>query len=427
MSCILCFIEDDYQEIVRRLSQSKSERFEDVISDFQNNFLNELEFLNPIDECDNHKNLHSNTKQIATKFKDKIDNLTDLNEFCSQIRSIYLEWIQGKTIKSAKDLRDLMDSKTLMKSTDKVNKSIFFRGRVSSNILTIEELFHIPFNKRHLIGNQRYSISGQPLLYLGLSPIDLVYELRQNISALDNIYFCSLVHASDKQLNVLDITNPYPDFFSNYEILSEEDMDLTEFDIQIDNESDFYKFIITQFCSFRRSRWTETGVFAEEYVLPQLLSEVLRDNNFSGILFSSTRVDSKECYSKAKFHVNRHRENLALFTNYHKTQNIDRDLFNQFIASKPVSIKDKIDLTLEDLSKLRKQIGKLIHRPGVTPPFPLDIIEITGTSTQTRFEELYIKEDNIEKNYFDHDIGKLHLQLVYQMVMELRNKMNNRL
>lgn len=426
MSCILCFIEDDFQESIRRLSQSKSERFEDVILDFQNNFLNELEFLDSIDECVYHKGLHTKTKEIATRFKYEIDNLTDLTDYCNKVRSIYLKWIKGQTIESANALKSLLDSKNLMKSTDKVNKSIFFRGRKSSGILTVDELFHIPFNKRHLIGNQRYSITGQPLLYLGLSPIDVVYELRQSIKQIENIYFCSFVHATDDELWVLDITNPYPDFFSNYDILSNEGIPLNQFNDQLDTGSDFFKFILTQFCSFRRSRWTEAGVFAEEYVLPQLLSEVLRENSFSGILFSSTRVDSKVCYSKAKFHVNRHRENLALFTSYNDTENIDRNLFNQFIASKPITIDDKIDLTLDDLSNLRKQIGKLIQREA-RPPFPLNIAEITGTSTQTRFEELYIKEDNIEKKYFDHDIGRLHLQLVYQMVMELRNQMNARL
>lgn len=427
MSCILCFIEDEFQERLRRLSQSKSERFEDVILDFQNTFLNELQFLNPINECDQHNCLHSNTKEIGTKFQAQIEKLSDLNEFCRQIRNIYLMWIKGKTGLASQALKKLLDSKTLMKSTDKVNKSIFFRGRKSSNILTVEELFHIPFNKRHLIGNQRYSITGQPLLYLGLSPVSVVYELRQNIEHLENIYFCSFIHASEEQLWVFDITNPYPDFFSNYNILSNDQMPTPQFDDQLNTESDFYKFILTQFCSFRRSRWTETGVFAEEYVLPQLLSEVLRENNFSGVLFSSTRVEPKVCYSKAKFHVNRHRENLALFTNYHKTDNIDRNLYNQFIASKPLSIEDKIDLTLQDLSTLRKQIGKLIKQPGIKQPFPMNIVETTGISTETRFEDLYINDGSTEKKYFDHDVGKLHLHLVYQMVIELRNKMNNRL
>lgn len=426
MSCILCFIEDNYQESIRRLSQSKSERFEDVISDFQNNFLNELEFLNSVGECEKHKGVHSNTKKIATKFNSEIDSLSDLTDFCNNIRSIYIDWIKGRTVVAADAFYNLLDSKNLMKTTDKVNKSIFFRGRKSSNILTIEELFHIPFNKRHLIGNQRYSITGQPLLYLGLSPIDVVYELRQNIDILENIYFCSFVHASDEQLRVLDLTNPYPDFFSNYEILSQEDMDLSQFDSPLDTGSDFYKFILIQFCSFKRSRWSELGVFAEEYVLPQLLSEVIRENNFSGILFSSTRVDPKVCFSKAKFHINRHRENLALFTKYNGSDNIDKELFNQFISSKPITIEDKINLTLEDLSMLRKQIVKLIQS-GAKAPFPFDITEITGIKTKVRFEELVINHNGIEINYFDHDIGKLHLQLVYQMVMELRNKMNNRL
>ena len=30
-----------------------------------------------------------------------------------------------------------------------------------------DEMFHIPYDKRHLVGNQRYSLSGLPCLYLG--------------------------------------------------------------------------------------------------------------------------------------------------------------------------------------------------------------------------------------------------------------------
>ena len=287
----------------------------------------------------------------------------------------------------------------------------------------MEELFHIPFNKRHLIGNQRYSITGQPLLYLGLSLVDVLYELRQETNKLENIHFCSLVHSSDKELKVLDVTNTYPEFFTDCDILSDHQMDTTSFGADIKNG--FYKFIFTQFCSFRRSRWSETGVFAEEYVIPQLLTEVLRENDFHGVLFSSTRVNPKVCYSKARFHVNRHRENLALFTKYNSSENIDRELFNQFICSKPITIQDKIDLTLEDLSTLQKQIGRLVNLPDATIPFPLDITEISGITTKVRFEELFINENGNEVKYFEHDIGKMHLQLVYQIVLELRNRMKN--
>lgn len=32
---------------------------------------------------------------------------------------------------------------------------------------TKDEMFHIPYDKRNLVGNQRYSLSGLPCLYLG--------------------------------------------------------------------------------------------------------------------------------------------------------------------------------------------------------------------------------------------------------------------
>lgn len=44
------------------------------------------------------------------------------------------------------------------------------RGNDTGFLYKKEEMFHIPFDKRHLVGNQRYSISGLPCLYLGGSP-----------------------------------------------------------------------------------------------------------------------------------------------------------------------------------------------------------------------------------------------------------------
>lgn len=424
MSCILCFLEDSFQEKVRIFSQSKSDRFEAVLNEFQNNFLNEFYFLTSVEDCKRHNQIHDKTKIIANDTHDRIKKLTDVKEYFNSIRNIYTTWVKGQNSLAANDLKKILGDKKILKSTDKLNKLIFFRGRKSGNILTKEELFHIPFNKRYLIQNQRYSVTGQPLLYLGLCPLDVVYELRENIENLENIYFCSLVHASDEQLSILDVTNEFPDFFTNYNILFNDDMGEID-NSKLDVESDFYKFILSQVCSFKRSRWSEKGAFAEEYVIPQLLTEVLRTNGFGGILFSSTRVDTKKITSKSTFRVNRYRENLALFTKYEETNNYDYKLFNQFIISKPITIDELIDVSLEDWSNLTKQIGKILHEPNIQAPFPLNISEITGISTKTRFENLFITDGKDEINYFIHKIGKLHLQLICQTVLDLRNKMKS--
>ena len=38
-------------------------------------------------------------------------------------------------------------------------------------------MFHIPFTKRNLIKNQRYSLIGRPMLYLGFTPKYIFKEL----------------------------------------------------------------------------------------------------------------------------------------------------------------------------------------------------------------------------------------------------------
>lgn len=57
----------------------------------------------------------------------------------------------------------------------------FFRARGNETgfLYNKEEMFHIPFDKRYLVGNQRYSISGLPCLYLGGSPYVCWEELRR--------------------------------------------------------------------------------------------------------------------------------------------------------------------------------------------------------------------------------------------------------
>jgi len=420
MSCILCFLDDNFQERLRRVSQSKADRFEHALADFQANFLNELKFLESADTCEVHKNFHVRTKTYADVFYQKIKQQTDILQFCNTLRHIYQTWIEGQGAGAMSALRTLLNEKQIIKSTPRANNLIYFRGRKSDSFLTKEELFHIPFNKRHFISNQRYSITGQPLLYLGLCPLDVVYEIRAKLSDLSSISFCSLVHTSADPLFVLDLNNPYLHDIANYEIMVSAGYNVNA--PNADVESDFYKFILAQFCSFRRSRWTEHGVFAEEYVLPQLLTEILREDKYDGIMFSSTRVDTRVCYSKAKFHVNRFRENLALFTNYDKNYDLDRNLFNKFLISKPLMMDDLLEISLDDLNHINQQIASMINIPGTVFPFHVDLKEITGISTKVLFEDVFIKEEGVEKPYFEHRLGKLHLQLIYQTLLELRNK-----
>jgi len=65
----------------------------------------------------------------------------------------------------------------------------FFRGRMS-NVVSYNEMLHIPLNKRDSVSTQRFSVPGTPCLYLGTSSYDIWRELGRppfdkfNVSAI---------------------------------------------------------------------------------------------------------------------------------------------------------------------------------------------------------------------------------------------------
>lgn len=66
-----------------------------------------------------------------------------------------------------------------------VSVDVLYRGRIIDDYYLIEDLdkfilqiFHIPFNKRNLVANERYSISGFPCLYLASSVEGVKAELE---------------------------------------------------------------------------------------------------------------------------------------------------------------------------------------------------------------------------------------------------------
>lgn len=420
MNCFLCFIDDKFQENLRSISQIKSERFEITLSDFQTNFFNEFNNLTSVNECPVHKNLKEITKNEAEKLQKKY-NCNDLISFSNKLREIYIDWIKGNN-KSITNLKNILTDYSILTAGVDLFKHVFFRGRKSEYALNREDLFHIPFNQRSKIKNQRYSISGQPILYLSLSPIPIIYELRSEILNFSDIYFCSFLHVGKEPLRILDLTNKYSEQFSDIELCDDPNKEFCEYILE--NDQNFYKFILTQFCSFKRNRKTENEVFSEEYVLSQLLTTSLREFNFNGIKYSSTRVENNSFISNAKFHVNKHRENVALFTSYQDTDLYDYDLLDQFVISKPQSISDLINFSFNDIDLLRQQIVKLNQTSPLSLPFSFRGIEAFGYSAQSIFDEFYVKDKQDLIQYFDHPIGKIHLQMIYQILLLLRNSLN---
>lgn len=141
-----------------------------------------------------------------------------------------------------------------------------FRARETSlyHSLNRKEIFHIPYNKRFLVGNQRYSISGIPCLYLGESTYICWEELGR-----PNPYTCNFVGVRNQRaLKLLDMTIPH----------------------QSSPEPKMIPVIpiILSCCLYSR----KNRVFKQEYILPQLIMQAIiaQKERIWGIKYQSTSL-----------------------------------------------------------------------------------------------------------------------------------------
>lgn len=138
---------------------------------------------------------------------------------------------------------------------DKTNPFFRLRSNNTYNLYEKKEMFHIPFEKRGIVGNQRYSMSGYPCLYLG-SSIYCCWE-ETNRPNVDMFNVVSLKHV--KELKFIDLTIPTiePRLFS---------------------EDFVYQMILPLACSLRVT--DKDNSFKSEYIIPQnVLSCIIKRNS----------------------------------------------------------------------------------------------------------------------------------------------------
>jgi len=145
-------------------------------------------------------------------------------------------------------------------------------------------LFHIPFEMRHLVRSQRYSIPGLPSLYLGGSLWICWEELGR--PPFDRLHVARLRAVPKSNLRVLDFAHR-PEVIASLAKALEDDLD---------KNNDNSNFILAQLscwpllaaCSIRVRH--SSAPFVPEYIVPQLLLQWIRKHQrFEGIRYFSTR------------------------------------------------------------------------------------------------------------------------------------------
>lgn len=225
--------------------------------------------------------------------KEKDTILHKLTEFQKLIRACLQEHCCGQRHNAKKFFDDALTQIPVMSLCSPVQHNIYYRARPTKVIEqtgqhvkhTKDEMFHIPFEDRYKVSDQRYSYPGLPCLYLGES-VDVCCEELEKWDEDLNLAIYRL-NTAEKQMLIMDLF-----FFEKY-----------KFD-NLTNEQ-FVKFVllwpIVACCSFRYNN--PIGMkYRQDYILPQFLLETIIDNNamnvilqrklhISGIRYHSARKD----------------------------------------------------------------------------------------------------------------------------------------
>lgn len=218
---------------------------------------------------------HFPSNILSKYIQGKVPSIEKLSDGLVDVINTYLN---GNASEAYSKFDKLMSSRTnilydLSHHFLKDNK--FYRARISNNeINKREEIFHIPFDLRHLVDMQRYSIAGVPSLYLGNTIYSCWLELDK--PSLNNLYISKFEVEED--ISVIDFT-------INLELLN-----------KINNISDkklkaFYElYPLILACGFKKKY--SNSSFNAEYIIPSMLLQWIsrEKSNFDGLIYLSTKM-----------------------------------------------------------------------------------------------------------------------------------------
>lgn len=430
--CIICFLKDSYQYRLRKSAQLKTDRFEHTLVEYKLLFIEHF-LLNKDSICDTHNTENNN------KIRLQLENIAieEIENFFESICHGYLSWINAKPIDALNDIAKLITKYKFLESIEILPHKVFFRGRSSKEFISHWDMFHIPFNKRHLIGNQRYSLVGQPLLYLCTSPHCVIKELNKTEDV--KISSFTLKKSSKTVYKLYNNTN----LFMNHidEKNSKEIIKKTDILIQksfVDEEINFstllFKLIFSSCCSFEINNKHNDSYFIEEYILPQILAQILKQSGCSGIIYTSTKAVVDKIISEHYHSFINFYSNYCIFTEYDPKESYDptyvydRKLYNDFNISSPLDWNLNITEEYYDLEKSIRYINDNLFTQEQQNDNDVDLINNINDSLiiykefvdKITNENYYINN----KGYYDNIIKSINLHGLFlkNIIVSLNHK-----
>ena len=204
----------------------------------------------------------------------------------------------------------------------------FYRTRKGKDIKNRKELFHIPFEGRTKCSSYRFSTLGYPSLYLSESLETALLEV--GATNLSEYYFSCFKSTSKMCFVDLALPNRELAFYEHYSLIL------------------FYPLIVA--CGLKVRN--QTDPFKPEYIIPQLLTQVIRlhSNHIIGFTYTSTKRP------KIDYTDPMQRNYVVYVPNTDQPKGYSEELTSLFDVTEPFSCQLASNQNFIDLERIAKSM-----------------------------------------------------------------------
>lgn len=411
MQCIYCFFKDKYQNELK--VKKRLPKFELELKEYKKNFLESMGEVCSCNECAKKHRFNENVVNYLDELSVDVKSKKDyISEVFDEIIDIYMVYISQNHIKAYLRLVEFLckySNNYTSINTAQLCKPMFrVRPLGSYDKNNIREYFHIPFSERYKTGNQRYSMTGIPMSYMAESLQIALDEMGKDIEEVNVALFIprysyfygkGMYDVSNVISGNLDaiISETYQDtkikYDNNYLTFRKGNMNKTIAD-----------YILYQVLQFPTNPTTK-GVFIQEYVLPQMMMEM---------------VQNKDCYIGMQYQTSKFREypnviefrkvpnlNYCFFIPFTEEYNYSENLLKDFFYV----IYDENDEEI-DYEKLQQKIYLCYQHCRETQSKSFVVDEYFHYITQV---EMYLENMRlIDPTHSDSKVHKVEKKLFFK-------------
>ncbi len=414
MKCVACFFDRKYQKFLKR-NASAPTRFEDRLALYAREFLSQLATLEATSDCSCQTGepkpdlFHQWTEDFRQAL---VSNTDTAQETFRALQECYLTYITRSSKPALDSLWTFLEAHSLVRGAEHPLhiSRLLFRGRRAGSFdpKDAKNLFHIPFPQRRLIGNQRFSASGQPMVYFGTCLLGIVQELEEDLS---NLNCCGFLpnYSIHYHKRMYEVRNTLPEVLANLPAIVAAgcQVDYRSTDIGPNHATiqyDIQRSILAEVLTFPKK---QPGSFVEEYALPQMLTTALIENGYDGITFPST----KDYGALAINRYNTYEMNVAFFVRHSGAHDHDLSLFDSFT---PIFAQESGEVSAQSVLA---QIESVSEKTRASNENNNDFI-IPMVTTKIHIESMNTAQWR-SIPYFETAEGQMELRFYSSLVSEL--------